>query len=230
MKKITLLLVVAVFATTFLNAQSIECTGMRLPGQSTFMTPADFKTFRTVGGTAGVVEIGETIECEITHSNLPDTNGMVGMARIVVRYAKDGGSVAVGFNSINVPSGAAETTDVIGWVVGDPASANNPEPAVFQTFVAQNFGSLSQLISGFNVVPGGTLSTNNFSKDKLDSFYSASRDAIIMKDNLQGDFTIYNLMGQSVLDGGISREINVASLKTGLYILTTDLGSLKFVK
>ncbi len=74
------------------------------------------------------------------------------------------------------------------------------------------------------------LSANKYNKTKLDGFYSAERNAIVLKSNLDGNFKIFNMLGQSVQEGEVSREINVETLKTGLYILTTDNGTLKFVK
>ncbi len=76
------------------------------------------------------------------------------------------------------------------------------------------------------------LSTENFSKDKLESFYNTSKDAIIIKDRIDGGYSIYNLLGQSVLEGKTinTDEISVESLKSGLYILSTQKGTLKFVK
>lgn len=74
------------------------------------------------------------------------------------------------------------------------------------------------------------LSANKYNKTKLDGFYSAERNAIVLKRNIDGNFKIFNMLGQSVQEGEVSQEINVETLKTGLYILTTDNGTLKFVK
>ncbi|NMH88188.1 T9SS type A sorting domain-containing protein [Flavivirga algicola] len=76
------------------------------------------------------------------------------------------------------------------------------------------------------------LSTEDFNKNKLQSFYSASKDAIVIKDRIDSGYSIYNLLGQEVLEGEIANaeEISVASLKSGLYILSTKEGTLKFVK
>jgi hypothetical protein len=77
----------------------------------------------------------------------------------------------------------------------------------------------------------GTLSTKDFSITKLQAtFYSSNRDAIIVNDRISGKFTIYNLIGQSVLTGEISNRIGVETLKSGLYILSTKDGVLKFAK
>lgn len=75
-----------------------------------------------------------------------------------------------------------------------------------------------------------TLSTNSFEKNGLSAVYSATKQALIMKNADQGNYSIFNLMGQSVLKGKISEEISVETLNSGLYILKTETRSLKFVK
>jgi hypothetical protein len=76
-----------------------------------------------------------------------------------------------------------------------------------------------------------TLSTKDFSITKLKAtFYSSDRDALIVNDKISGKFTIYNLTGQSVLKGEISNRIGVETLNSGIYILSTKDGVLKFAK
>ncbi|WP_010134809.1 T9SS type A sorting domain-containing protein [Ochrovirga pacifica] len=43
-------------------------------------------------------------------------------------------------------------------------------------------------------------------------------------------YTIYNIIGQSIKAGKVESQVNIADLANGVYILTTDKGSLKFVK
>lgn len=62
------------------------------------------------------------------------------------------------------------------------------------------------------------------------SYYNASKNSLIIKDNIEGEFLIYNMLGQQVLKGTISEEIKVESLKKGLYIFSTEKGTLKFLK
>ncbi|TXG39777.1 hypothetical protein [Seonamhaeicola maritimus] len=74
------------------------------------------------------------------------------------------------------------------------------------------------------------LSTSEFNKKSLKAYYSSDRNTVVMRDRLVGGYSIYNLMGQEVLEGEISNQISVETLKSGLYILSTAYGSLKFVK
>ena len=75
-----------------------------------------------------------------------------------------------------------------------------------------------------------TLSSKDFNKTKLAAYYNASKEAIVVDNAVSGKYEIYNLLGQSVKNGEFSREISVSSLKSGLYILTSEAGTLKFAK
>ncbi|GEM_PF-5346041 len=78
---------------------------------------------------------------------------------------------------------------------------------------------------------GAALGVESFSTSKLKVFYDAPRQSLMVGNDFLGDkYSIYNLMGQSVLEGTTSREISVETLKSGLYILATQKGSFKFVK
>ena len=76
-----------------------------------------------------------------------------------------------------------------------------------------------------------TLSAKKFNKTKLSTaYYSTSKDAIIFTDDNNDSFKIYDVLGRSVLAGQIESNINLSSLLSGVYILATDKGTLKFVK
>jgi len=113
-----------------------------------------------------------------------------------------------------------------------PAENKRPEFIVdsFESTTSPPAAAFQIQFDDIEVITAATLSTSNFSKSKLEAFYNASRDAIMMKNSDAGNFAIYNLMGQSVLKGKISNTISVETLKSGLYILSTKKGSLKFVK
>ncbi|WP_298534049.1 T9SS type A sorting domain-containing protein [uncultured Algibacter sp.] len=74
------------------------------------------------------------------------------------------------------------------------------------------------------------LSSNDFNKTKLSAFYNATRDVVVVNNQVEGDYSVYDLTGRRVLKGAVSNEISLSSLKSGLYILTTENGFLKFVK
>lgn len=74
------------------------------------------------------------------------------------------------------------------------------------------------------------LSLSGFNKNKLTAYYSTKLDAVVLDTKMSGDYSIYDLTGKVILAGSVSTEISTASLKSGLYILATDSGVLKFVK
>lgn len=85
--------------------------------------------------------------------------------------------------------------------------------------------------NGFTIKNDPTLSTDNFKKSKLsNSFYSQSENSIIINDEVTGRFIVSDLSGKTVISGTISPKINVSSLASGLYVLSTKSGVLKFAK
>jgi hypothetical protein len=51
-----------------------------------------------------------------------------------------------------------------------------------------------------------------------------------MDTKISGDYSIYDLTGRVISEGAVSNQISTSSLKSGLYILATESGVLKFVK
>lgn len=72
------------------------------------------------------------------------------------------------------------------------------------------------------------LSKSNFSKEDLEGAYYNGTDSIVI--NSSGAYAIYNLSGVAVSEGTISGDISVEGLTSGVYILATEAGVLKFVK
>lgn len=73
------------------------------------------------------------------------------------------------------------------------------------------------------------LSTDRYNK-LTTAFYNSSKDAIILNNNIVGNYKIYDLTGRTILKGELSNEVSTSSLKSGIYFLATDKGTLKFVK
>lgn len=85
--------------------------------------------------------------------------------------------------------------------------------------------------NGFTIKNDPTLSTNNFEKSKLsNSYYSQAENSIIINDAVSGVFIISDLSGKTVLNGTISQKIDVSTLASGFYVLSTKSGVLKFSK
>ena len=109
------------------------------------------------------------------------------------------------------------------YTVGDVLNSN-------VRVTTPNIDNFAELTATTTVVADNTLRTNDFNKSKLAARYNASTDALVFDSSISGKYAIYNLLGQSVKQGTIAREVGVSTLKSGMYILTTDSGTLKFAK
>jgi len=76
-----------------------------------------------------------------------------------------------------------------------------------------------------------TLSTQDFDADDISFKVYPNPVQNLLKTNRIGDYQVYNLNGQIVLEANNTSEINVESLARGIYIIkSATAGSLKFVK
>ncbi|AWG20724.1 hypothetical protein FFWV33_03795 [Flavobacterium faecale] len=66
-----------------------------------------------------------------------------------------------------------------------------------------------------------TLGNEAFNKTKLAAYYNAATKSVVITDEIEGDYFIYDLSGKAVSTGKASSQINVSTLTSGLYILTT---------
>ena len=121
--------------------------------------------------------------------------------------------------TVSIPNGTVPVEDTADYVAGynyilqivgdnDPEAYINYVSKVEQTIV---------------------LNTKSYSKLES-SFYNSSKDAVVLKNNIEGDYKIYDLTGRTLLKGEISNEISTSTLKSGIYFLATDKGTLKFAK
>ncbi|TYA71839.1 T9SS type A sorting domain-containing protein [Seonamhaeicola marinus] len=230
MKKITLLL--ALCFSAYVSGQANPDTAGSIPSQledgSTYgftftydvtgHTSADvtgcnlfFQVYDTSTGNAVAPAIQFGAGWELTnYKNTIDANGVTGTHTW---------STALGMN-IN-PANASR-----------PASSELPSGQAYRVRVNTNVGGTwyTSAWEDVELFATGTLSANKFNKSKLNAFYNSEKNALIMKEEFKGDFSIYNLLGQTALSGKLSNEISVENLKRGIYILSTEYGSLKFVK
>ncbi len=140
-----------------------------------------------------------------------------------------GGSATVNFD---IPTGTIpvdQTTNYVGYDAGPPAvqgymwllqiaGANPPGDPTFINYTIN--------------IENEILNVSELSNGKLNASYISSIDAVVINDNnLDGRaYKVFNMLGQNVLEGDVSREINVSALKSGLFILATEEGSFKFLK
>ena len=235
MKKITLLLL-ACLSTIYGFAQFTNV-----------VVPTQVKTSANGGGGVNTY----TLTFDYTFADEADLNTMqytaVRIRPIIAPEVKD---PAVANTDLTIPLADFKTFVLANGFTGSySVDLNMPEDAALPTSAsrdAANPGSgydtrfqwgygTANLQSPFVAIEvldsNGTLATKDFSKTKLEAtFYSSKRDALIVNDRISGKFTIYNLTGQSVLKGEISNRIGVETLNSGLYILSTKDGVLKFAK
>ncbi|WP_299554890.1 T9SS type A sorting domain-containing protein [Seonamhaeicola sp.] len=157
--------------------------------------------------------------------------------QFAIQFRTSGGSKTVWVASYNaVPANTwitlefdlDSTPDVDEDGTGITATQNRLD--LWQDYGTQQNNNATQWIDDIKQSNASVLSTTEFNTKSLNSFYNADIDAIVIKDQINGGFSIYNLMGQEVLEGDIANEISVETLKSGLYILSTEYGTLKFVK
>jgi len=76
-----------------------------------------------------------------------------------------------------------------------------------------------------------TILSSKVNTNKLSqSFYNPSKEAIVVGDTVSGKYSIYNITGKTIQQGVVYNEIDVQSLVSGIYILSTESGVLKFIK
>lgn len=73
-------------------------------------------------------------------------------------------------------------------------------------------------------------STLSFNKTSLEGVTVDGSTISFGAQHVNDAYTIYNITGQSVQSGSVSSEVSIDELATGVYILSTDKGSLKFAK
>ena len=234
MKKITLLLILLLS----LNASS-QISNVTLPTQ--------VKTSANGGGGVNTI----TAAFDYSFADETDLNKMQSI-NIRIRPITSPGTKDPAANNTDlfIPLTAFKTYVIANGFTGSYSAAiNMPEDAELPSSASRNaanagYGYDARLQWGYNgtfpaapfvaievLDSNGVLSTKDLNTTKLEAtFYSSNRDALIVNDRISGKFTIYNLAGQSVLKGNISKEINVETLNSGLYFLTTEKGVLKFAK
>ncbi len=209
MKKITLLLFLA---TSFTFAQRIvEIVTINGESLNDFIT-----------NTSNTLNIGTEYDFVIDFSGQETSDN-----DLIIKVLTAGFGDTANIASVPITTASGQLT-----VTLIPSAEVSGGIIQVRTTTSENFANSGDNVFdyGWNVDPA--LSTEDFNKNKLQAFYSTSRDAIVVKDRIDGGYSIYNLLGQSVLEGDIANaeEINVGNLKSGLYILSTKQGTLKFIK
>ncbi len=218
MKKITL--IIATLACVFCLQGQTTINVTQING----MTVDDYHASLSSGN---LVE-GEDLVLTIEYANVQD-NGVCGVC-LTARYLNDWSPDFGQVDQVVTTSSSTQTTTI---TVAVPNVTANIGTARIQVFgwngAGDEFHYVTPTTGGWTI--SDILSTSELSPNKLNAFYSASIDAVVLNDNnLDGGFSVFNMLGKEVLAGDVSREISVSALKSGLYILATEIGSLKFAK
>lgn len=214
MKKITLLFLL-IFTVVNVYSQSMSMSKVNGVDAETFWTNRNNE-----------IVAGETLAIELTYDNLPD----VGSGNAGVRGRTRNDDNGINGTNINYDLVGTTGTATINFVVEDVLNGNASVNATIVLFV-RSLSSVNVNSDRYTLVSQLTLDTQEFDKSKLDAYYKADEETIVLADRLEAGYSIYNLMGQKMVSGETDdKEIKVEGLKSGLYILATNEGSLKFVK
>ena len=121
--------------------------------------------------------------------------------------------------TVNIPNGTVPVEQTANYVAGynyilQIVGDNDPEAYI--NYVSK----IEETI---------VLSTKEYNKLES-SYYNPSKDAVVLNNNIKGDYRIYDFTGRTLLKGEISNEISTSALKSGIYFLATKKGTLKFAK
>ncbi|WP_067148295.1 T9SS type A sorting domain-containing protein [Pseudotamlana agarivorans] len=209
MKKTTLLLLLLV--STFTFAQTVTLSS--IDGE----TPGDFG-----------LSSGLTLNVGTTYEFIIDYTGQETVGNDILVKILEGGSYADTADIFVEPVTAASGQAIIQVT---PTIVQSSAILQVRSTKTTDFSESSQenmFLFNYKVDP--SLSTNDFNKNKLAAYYNSKLDAVLVGNSVSGDYAIYDLSGRKVVNGVVSNEISTASLKSGLYILSTAQGVLKFVK
>lgn len=230
MKKLYTLILAVMCFTAVITAQT-EVTITHLEGEP----EVDFRSSNRE------LTEGETITFTVTYKNVqPQYAGYTPIVRVRVlnNYTTIQGAVE---GTFEVTTSDIEQTAQIQLTIPDVESdiatlrlqaiacsvtgtgvENDPNKNPTNVFdYAKNTFILNDNIAlAINDVKGGLSNT----------YYASSKGAIVVGDDVKGDYSIYNLSGQVVLNGKVESQINVSSLASGMYILSCNGGVLKFAK
>lgn len=185
---------------------------------------------------SGLTE-GETLKFTISYKNVvADNTGVVRLrVRVLNNYTplKDGNGVDLPEAILNVTTSSelqtAEVNYMIPNVEEDIAQARL-QAIAYGEKADETMGNIYSYVGPFTLNDLIPTAINNLKKGLSNTYYVASKDAIVVGDDVNGEYSIYNLSGQLVLNGTVESQINVSALSSGMYILSCNGGVLKFAK
>ena len=126
------------------------------------------------------------------------------------------------------PKGAFTTWESIGFVKAKGNAAtyefidNQP--------LSTSYYRLRQIDNDGKETLSKVVSVSNNKTTKLKLYPSVTSGILTIETNTQGDFQIINLLGQQVIHGSVTPQINVSALPVGTYIIRVGEAQARFVK
>ncbi|WP_282036596.1 T9SS type A sorting domain-containing protein [Saccharicrinis aurantiacus] len=229
MKKVYFL-ILAIACITMVTSAQTTLTIKTING----VEPATFKADQPLSATDyAEVELvkGEALTVVVEYTNagvLP----AYGKEIILLRFLDGYGTIANESGAvIDVSANPTSGTETV--VISVPNSdVTKATGGRLQAFTKDHIsgGDVSAYFGTFDFVDGTPLAMGSVKADLSSCYYAASKSAIVMDPDLEGDYAIYNLSGQLVLNGTVESQINVSALSSGMYILSCNGGVLKFAK
>ncbi|MDV7188134.1 hypothetical protein R3X25_12650 [Lutibacter sp. TH_r2] len=197
---------------TTINDQSVDAYRTSVNGEltegDTLIIGVDYTAIKADPTRGDVIDVRVRF-LDVDYALIPE--GTVGSTTVTTSDTTQSTTV-----SLTVPNVDTSLTDVRIQALG-------------YGFTGSEDGLTYKYANSFNI-DASTLAVDKFEKNEINAYYSENKNAIVLSEAIKGEYIIYNLMGQSISKGEITNEINVSNLKSGVYIFSTEVGSLKFVK
>ncbi|WP_378175974.1 T9SS type A sorting domain-containing protein [Aquimarina sp. SS2-1] len=149
---------------------------------------------------------------------------------VIVTPTVTAGTDVVTSVTLDIPSNFPQSSSLSGtsyYIFGKLSSASNPDGGTDDATWSVN-GNYPEIIVS------GVLSTNEFDFDKKEMYFDYDTASLVLSDSFRTEaLQIYNTNGKRVLDMpnvDNANQINLSQLPRGLYIVKTDITSLKFIR
>ncbi|MGY6648065.1 hypothetical protein [Wenyingzhuangia sp. IMCC45574] len=190
-------------------------------------TPANYYT-----SVSGALIEGDVLTIGFDYLAVKSTDG-IESPLVKIRFLDAGFTPIPEGTQVDIPVTYDESTNSSTADITVPNVGTNLSEVRIQIFV-YGFNGTTDANAFFTANAGGLFSidasTLSYNKAKLENVTVGSDAITFSAKYLNDEYTIYNITGQASQSGSISSEVSIESLVSGVYILTTDKGSLKFVK
>ena len=188
------------------------------------------------------IDSGRTLNY-INTDNMPFTSGVTYVCTFYYK-AVSGNITGVDFNLVHTPSAFPTTlvnneyidSSTTEWKKGEFEYTATATENVQAFIYVRGDAAAQVLIDNVSIFDKSTLSTNQFENNSntITAYPNPSTDYIEVSGfNVKENYTIYNILGESVLSGSVQEKekIDIRNLNNGIYILKTQNSkALKIIK